>query len=777
MMERFERINLSGFEKVIKEDISSRDYAKFPTRFILVENFKDWINILKTLRSVTETTISLSEFCKDPKVAPDVNEAVNIAIKNVKNGKKVLFVPFSEYMRFFTNYKHFLAVLSNVQIDPKQNGKLYVPLVFSTAKFNIFWNKIPISEFQAQRRKLAIEIIPSDSEDIRIYVTNIREIPEFSKHVGNSLVFKTYQDYLRFFEEATPDERMKKKPIIFLLSDIIFGILGDLKIEDPLIHKIEDYKSFLESVFRTEIPIPFKKEENEFWKKLTKDMLSKGLREFKEFVKYQFNVIEFRTDVFKNWKNFDDYTRWLLFNWGKIEVQRNANLSKYLSYVFSCCDSFSELEREIWLRIFDIKDPEPEIFEDRRKLIEIMSLNPPKNLFEKVLELKDPKKRIKYLTATSFEEKRELIKNFAELIESGKDLEEILSLMEKSYPELYYYLSFPPVDSKYELVEYFNLYKIAKLTNNFEKYEAKLSQIAEKIKIYELPSRNEIIERIEGKKVFIDGMGLEWLGLIYHYLKQNYAINIHIARCVIPTTSDFNKPPEDSIQLRGMDLTYHTSDLEYPDYLIKEIEVLKDELKQIEKLIEEHGKVILTSDHGSTRFSGWSEERIDIPLEYEVERNGRYAKTKEKPPESPDYYFEEMDGTYYLISKTHKIFKGGKRVKVENHGGATLEEVLIPLIEISKSKPKEMKMILRSKEILLPNPVLRIQIIPEPEKTPLAKIKGRIFEASKVKDGWEINLRTADLKPGPIKAEILINGKAYEIEIKIKGGMEEEELI
>jgi len=152
-------------------------------------------------------------------------------------------------------------------------------------------------------------------------------------------------------------------------------------------------------------------------------------------------------------------------------------------------------------------------------------------------------------------------------------------------------------------------------------------------------------------------------------------------------------------------------------------------------------------------------------------------KTKEIPPKSQEYEIELINGQYFLISKTHKVFKGGKRTKVENHGGATLEEVLIPVVKISEAKPKKRKIVLLDKEITILKPVFRIRT-PQPISVPFAIILDKRYEAIKEKDDvWKFDLRQANLKPGIIKAEIRVDGEVHEIEIKIKGGMEEEELL
>ena len=64
------------------------------------------------------------------------------------------------------------------------------------------------------------------------------------------------------------------------------------------------------------------------------------------------------------------------------------------------------------------------------------------------------------------------------------------------------------------------------------------------------------------------------------------------------------------------------------------------------------------------------------------EHSGRCCP-KNEIDEKPDFAIEEND---YWILANYDRFRGGRKSDVEVHGGASLEEVLIPIIEITPKK-------------------------------------------------------------------------------------------
>ncbi len=144
----------------------------------------------------------------------------------------------------------------------------------------------------------------------------------------------------------------------------------------------------------------------------------------------------------------------------------------------------------------------------------------------------------------------------------------------------------------------------------------------------------------------------------------------------------------------------------------EEIECIKSALEKALLALNEYSGVIITSDHGATRFSGWDDNKIKLPCEVIIERNGRYAITAEELEEGINYYIEKSEDGNYLISKDHSVFEGGRKVPGELHGGATLEEVLIPVILVIRSKPISLNINIVKSKLPAYNPVLRIIISP-----------------------------------------------------------------
>ena len=91
----------------------------------------------------------------------------------------------------------------------------------------------------------------------------------------------------------------------------------------------------------------------------------------------------------------------------------------------------------------------------------------------------------------------------------------------------------------------------------------------------------------------------------------------------------------------------------------------------------ETSKVVLTSDHGSSRGAVICCGRT-INLQSKGEHGGRCCKidSRDVKPKCA----VEANG-YYSLANYDRI-QGGRLNCAEVHGGATLEEVLVPVIEI-----------------------------------------------------------------------------------------------
>ena len=93
-----------------------------------------------------------------------------------------------------------------------------------------------------------------------------------------------------------------------------------------------------------------------------------------------------------------------------------------------------------------------------------------------------------------------------------------------------------------------------------------------------------------------------------------------------------------------------------------------------------YNKAIIISDHGASRLAVLHETENIWNMETKGEHSGRCCKISEID-DKPDFAIEESG---YWILANYDRFRGSRRANVEVHGGASMEEVAVPIIEITQ---------------------------------------------------------------------------------------------
>jgi hypothetical protein len=252
------------------------------------------------------------------------------------------------------------------------------------------------------------------------------------------------------------------------------------------------------------------------------------------------------------------------------------------------------------------------------------------------------------------------------------------------------------------LTDYFDRYKWQKVTNCFEDgFVDYVESLANERKYNFLQSRNDIINGIDktnAKLYWLDALGVEYLGFIQATCKRlGLALKIHIGRAELPTITSKNRDFYDEWKETGREHDknldeikhkdeggYNYEDNKLPIHLARELEVIDAALNKIAADLAKHNyvKVLLVSDHGASRLAVIKEQEEKYDADTKGEYSGRFCKS------FPGYdlpFATEEDG--YLILANYGRFKGSRKANVEVHGGATLEEVIVPVIEISLAHP------------------------------------------------------------------------------------------
>ena len=119
---------------------------------------------------------------------------------------------------------------------------------------------------------------------------------------------------------------------------------------------------------------------------------------------------------------------------------------------------------------------------------------------------------------------------------------------------------------------------------------------------------------------------------------------------------------------------------ELPIHLASEISIISKAISRaaVELRNRKYKRFILTSDHGASRLAVLRKKEE----KYETNTKGKHSGRCCEIFENYDIPFAAEENGY-LVLADYGRFKGSRAANVEVHGGASLEEVIIPIIEFS----------------------------------------------------------------------------------------------
>lgn len=402
-----------------------------------------------------------------------------------------------------------------------------------------------------------------------------------------------------------------------------------------------------------------------------------------------------------NYRFYDDNKKWLYFialklfgaknNWVIDTATKNANDSNHFV-------------RQIFRSLLDVNPEENNFnkyYKQRKTIINQLG-NPIDEVvdFCKIVGIKE-KYAIYYLTDNTQQEK-ELIISFLDKYKEYYNRKQIYDILKVIYPDLYAYLS----DYRFniELLDrYFSDYKYQKVVNNVSQdfLDVVNEQAKKREFTYLLPPRSSVIDKIDyndSKIFFIDALGVEYLGYIVSICSEmGMIVNAKIGCCDLPSITSMNKDFIEKFiesnysvtSIKDLDEIKHhgKGDCDFqktrlPIYIIKELETIRDIISKInvQLMNDSIKKAIIVSDHGASRLAVLNDCESAITMNEKGEHSGRCC-LKSDIDVHPE---NAVDAGAYWSLADYERFKGGRKANVEVHGGATLEEVVVPIIEITK---------------------------------------------------------------------------------------------
>ncbi len=494
-----------------------------------------------------------------------------------------------------------------------------------------------------------------------------------------------------------------------------------------------------------------------------------------------------------SYPKFGKQKRWLYFIALSIcGVRDNA----YLQMAVNNAANAEELIKSVFRAILSVDKDDvsfPSLYKQRKEIMTTLKSYLSEIVdYCKVLSIKG-ENAIYYLTDVNQIEKERII-TWLDCYGQNYEQNALISILKTVYPDLASYLSTFRFKNPL-LDQYFDLYKYQKVVNHIlPSFEAIVDEQSTKMDfVTALKSRPSVVDKLDAKNskgFFVDALGVEYLGFIQEKCNEyGLSTNITCARCKLPSLTSFNKEFVTTLNEKGCsvsdikeldEIKHHGEDnFEYekqktPLYLIRELEIIDELLRKIQAGVfgGQYEKAIIISDHGASRLAVLHETENIWSMATTGEHSGRCCQVSEIDSK-PDFAVEESG---YWVLANHDRFKGSRRANVEVHGGASLEEVAIPIIEISRKQAHVEAFIIDDSKLITlgakEHAVIRIYVGINSSSIAI-KLNGQYYDAYLTTDPYVYSVDIPDCsKKGKYTFDIvngsdmLATGQQFEIEKK-----------
>lgn len=417
----------------------------------------------------------------------------------------------------------------------------------------------------------------------------------------------------------------------------------------------------------------------------------------------------FEEDFFKKSTGLE-YKNWLFF----VALKQNfENIqSNYLAYVVAQTERYEDLSRNVLTKIIQLprKDSRfDKFYVERKKIIrdypesEVAYFIQENNI--------DPSECIYHLTDNTKIEREEIIK----WISQNGYIDDLSAI----YPALAQYLSeyiFDCGKLSDKLTQYFKQYRYLKLENRITpEFMDLVDQNASELPYTRLESRDSAILRIPDDKdsflLWIDALGVEYLPYILNLAKENgLSIKTDITYVSLPSITSINRGFYDKWNASRkrkesrLDEIKHKAEGGYyyqpgqaPVHLASELKIIEEAMEFVttELALHKYKRVVIASDHGASRLAVIHHQEEKYETDTKGEHSGRCCK--DFSDASLPHAIRENG---YLILTNYGRFKNSRAANVEVHGGATLEEVVVPVITLALKKQSSLKIKLLYEDLI-----------------------------------------------------------------------------
>ena len=652
-----------------------------PVRFISVDSLTMWVEVRRLLLSLADETMCLSNFCEGMDTTPNINR-LSAALK--KTQKSLFVTPLSEYLRIIPERAEGI-IRTIIKADFQNNDTGRLRCYFLMYRMKSLLRVIPSDDPRA--RDCVILLETDEESDYKL--TIVQKDLDISLS-GNEI--HGFRNYLSYWE-ANPD-----KPIILHTGNAIHFEKNHF-FDD--VHVIVTSYDLIKYQFG--LPAGVKEElgTDTLWNELVRIIIREG--SFEGACRQALSTNKYKTTLFENWNQYSNFQKWILWLWTRL--QSGAG---YVTDTARACGTHNEFVDALYCSITEHlhENEVDKLCHERAAILSRMRTVPTERFWNEISTLK-PIDALSCLTSLTDIEKKTIFEILSSYEFSMHN--HVLPILKRVYPQLYYYLQNDNQPNSANLTpchaQYFQEYKWLKATDTItESFNERVRQTAlEKgSSVFALPSRNACVTAHydDGTALlFVDGLGIEYvdyLAWLFSDLDEHqYIVVFEAGSCNLPSVTELNKdfmngrrtlePP-----VRELDELKHANNT-HPESLIKQFGIL-DSLKDrvLASLIGDVRRVIITADHGTSRMAVKVRNTVfdnvyPRPENVGIYKYGRFCEGAEDEPAYPTaiHYNERL-----IFADYSRFIQNGAPVD-EIHGGASLEEWIVPIITVERCSDQE----------------------------------------------------------------------------------------
>lgn len=499
-----------------------------------------------------------------------------------------------------------------------------------------------------------------------------------------------------------------------------------------------------------------------------------------------FGGVQALTDCILQYDSYNDNKKWLYFIIVSLfGVKKNS----YLQFAIEKSACYLELRKELFraLLSIDYQDSEFGRMYDERKRILCAMPDITSEIVDycKVVNIKG-QAAIYYLTDITQIEKERVIDWLAVYGQNYSNAG-LIKILKVVYADLSKYLSTYRFKNSL-LDKYFENYKYQKVINKLlPSFQVVVEEEAKALNFVSiLPARTSVVDKLNLQSAhayFFDALGVEYLSFIQSKCEEyGLTANISIARCELPSLTCFNKEFVATFNQKGCKVsdikeldeikhhgeeTFSYEKVKTPIYLIRELEIIDELLKKIQASIysptSNYKKIIIISDHGASRLAVLNETENLWKMETKGVHSGRCCpqnEINEQPSSS-------ISAENYWVLSNYDRFQGSRKANVEVHGGATLEEVAVPIIEIEMKATSIEAFILDSYKVVelaaKEYPVIRIYVGVKSQNIAV-RIGNIYYDADKTDETYVYEVKLTNCSKKGVYSIDILNGNEVIVE-------------